>query len=90
MQGNYQTSSGLFQPYVKANIWHGFGGTDAILFDTDAITTENESTSLELGGGIVHDFSQSVSAFAVADYTFDVDGAEMEIFEGNIGLRVKW
>lgn len=90
LQGNYQTSSGLFQPYVKANIWHGFGGTDAILFDTDAITTENESTSLELGGGIVHDFSQSVSAFAVADYTFDVDGAEMEIFEGNIGLRVKW
>ena len=90
LQGNYQTSSGLFQPYVKANIWHGFGGTDAILFDTDAITTENRSTSLELGGGIVHDFSQSVSAFAVADYTFDVDGAEMEIFEGNIGLRVKW
>ena len=48
------------------------------------------STSLELGAGIVHDFTEKVSAFAVADYTFDVDGAEQKTFEGNIGLTVKW
>ncbi|ATU91718.1 autotransporter domain-containing protein [Phyllobacterium zundukense] len=90
LQGKYQTSSGLFQPYVKANLWHNFGGTDAVLFGPDAITTESESTSLELGGGIVHDFSEKVSAFAVADYTFDLDGGNREIFEGNIGLTVKW
>jgi autotransporter family porin len=76
LQGKYQTSSGVFQPYVKANLWHGFGGTDAVLFNTDAITTESKSTSLELGGGIVHDFTKKVSAFAVADYTFDLDGSK--------------
>jgi autotransporter family porin len=66
-QGKYETSSGLFQPYVKANIWHDFSGTDAVLFGPDAITTENESTSLELGGGITHDFTKNISTFAVAD-----------------------
>jgi autotransporter family porin len=90
LQGKYETSSGLFQPYVKANIWHDFSGTDAVLFGPDAITTENESTSLELGGGITHDFTKKVSAFAVADYTFDLDGGSKKIFEGNVGLRVKW
>ena len=90
MQGKYQTSAGLFQPYVKANLWHGFSTTNSVLFGPDAITTEGESTSLELGAGIVHDFTEKVSAFAVADYTFDVEGAEQKIFEGNIGLTVKW
>ncbi|CAN7473527.1 autotransporter outer membrane beta-barrel domain-containing protein [Phyllobacterium sp. LjRoot231] len=90
MQGKYQTSAGLFQPYVKANLWHGFSTTDSVFFGPDAISTEGESTSLELGAGIVHDFTEKVSAFAVADYTFDVDGPEQKIFEGNIGLTVKW
>lgn len=90
LQGKYQTASGLFQPYLKANLWHNFSGTDAVVFGPDAITSELESTSLELGAGVTHDFTKTVSAFAVADYTFDVDGANQEIIEGNIGLRVKW
>ncbi|PSH69417.1 autotransporter outer membrane beta-barrel domain-containing protein [Phyllobacterium brassicacearum] len=90
LQGKYQTSSGLLQPYVKANLWHNFSGTDAVLFGGDALTTELESTSLEFGAGVTHDFTKNVSAFAVADYTFDVDGGERDILEGNIGLRVKW
>lgn len=90
VQGKYQTSSGLFQPYLKANLWHGFSSTDTVRFDSDAIETEGESTSLELGGGIVHDFTEKFSAFAIADYTFVLDGGNKEIFEGNIGVRVKW
>jgi type V secretory pathway adhesin AidA len=90
IQGKYQTSAGLFQPYVKANLWHGFSTTDSVFFGPDAITTEGESTSLELGAGVVHEFTDKLSAYAVADYTFDVDGANQEIFEGNIGLSVKW
>ncbi|UGY08612.1 autotransporter family protein [Phyllobacterium pellucidum] len=90
LQGKYETASGLFQPYLKANLWHNFSGTDSVLFGPDAINTDLESTSLELGAGVTHDFTKNVSAFAVADYTFDVDGPHQEIVEGNIGLRVKW
>ncbi|MBN9137832.1 autotransporter outer membrane beta-barrel domain-containing protein [Phyllobacterium sp.] len=90
LQGNYQTARGLFQPYLKANLWHNFKATDTVLFGTDPITTQAESTSLELGGGIVHNFTKNVSAFATADYTFDVSGERKRAFEGNIGLTVKW
>jgi autotransporter family porin len=90
LQGNYQTGSGLFQPYLKANIWQSFRSRDTVKFDGDSITTEGETTSLELGGGIVHSFNRSVSAFAVADYTFDIDGSKREAFEGNIGLKISW
>jgi hypothetical protein len=47
-------------------------------------------TALELGGGVVAKLSESTSLFATADYTFDVGGEKMRIFEGNIGLSVKW
>ncbi|MGH6760312.1 MAG: autotransporter outer membrane beta-barrel domain-containing protein [Phyllobacterium sp.] len=90
LQGKYDTSSGVFQPYLKANIWHGFSGTDSVLFGTDPIHTDFGSTSIELGGGVTHDFSQSFSAFATADYTFDIDGENIETLEGNVGLRFKW
>lgn len=90
LQGNYQTSAGLFQPYVKANLWHSFKTDDTVKFDGDSIVTEGENTSLELGGGIVHSFNKSVSAFAVADYTFDIDGDKREAFEGNIGIKLSW
>ena len=90
LQGNYQTSAGLFQPYLKANLWHAFSSSDTVRFDEDAIVTEGEATSLELGGGIVHSFNKTVSAFAVADYTFDVDGDKRDVFEGNIGLKLNW
>ncbi|MGN8021673.1 autotransporter family protein [Phyllobacterium sp. 22229] len=90
LQGNYQTAHGLFQPYLKANLWHNFKATDTVLFGNDPITTQAESTSLELGGGIVHNFSKNVSAFVTADYTFDVSGERKRAFEGNVGLTVKW
>ena len=88
LQGKYKTASGLLQPYLKMNLWHDFSGTDTVLFGSDSITTEVKSTSLELGAGVTHDFTKGVSAFAVADYTFDVDGANLDVFEGNVGLRV--
>lgn len=75
---------------MKANLWHAFGGTDAVFFGPDSITTEIESTSLELGAGVTHDFTRNFSAFAVADYTFDVEGENVDMFEGNVGMRVKW
>ena len=90
LQGNLQTSAGLMQPYLKANLWHGFDGTDNVRFGTDLISTDFGGTSLELGGGLVAAVTQDVSLFATADYTFDVSGENQRIIEGNVGLRVKW
>ncbi len=90
LQGDYQTSSGLFQPYLKANIWHDFDATDTVRFDSDAMATQIKGTSVELGGGIVHGFNEAVSGFVTADYTFNAGGERQRVFEGNVGVRVKW
>ena len=34
--------------------------------------------------------SKMTSLFATADYTSDVDGEKTRIFEGNVGVSVKW
>ncbi|WP_027229750.1 autotransporter domain-containing protein [Phyllobacterium sp. UNC302MFCol5.2] len=90
LQGAYATASGLVKPYLKANLWHGFDGSDTATFGVDPIVTDFGSTSIELGGGVTYDFSKNLSAFATGDYTFDVSGDKIETWEGNIGLRVKW
>ncbi|MBA8878950.1 autotransporter outer membrane beta-barrel domain-containing protein [Phyllobacterium myrsinacearum] len=90
LQGKYALSTGLLQPYLKANIWHTFSGSDSVLFASDAIGTDHDATSLELGGGVVYDFSKSLSTFATADYTFDINGEKRRTIDGNLGLRVKW
>ena len=90
LQGNLQTSAGLMQPYVKANLWHSFDGTDSIDFGSDVISTDFGGTSMELGGGIVAAISKEVSLFATADYTFELEGEKQQVVEGNVGLRVQW
>lgn len=90
LQGTFDTSSGQFKPYLKANLWHGFDGEDVTYFDSDAIRVDTGGTRLELGAGITHAFTEKVSAFAVADYTFNLGGEHSRVFEGNVGLQVKW
>ena len=90
LAGNLQTSIGSMQPYLKANLWHAFDGTDSIDFGSDVISTDFGGTSMELGGGIVATISKDVSLFATADYTFEVEGAKQQVVEGNVGLRVQW
>jgi hypothetical protein len=46
-----------------------------------------------VGVGVVARFNSNVSAFAVADYTRDLESSarkERKVIEGNIGLRFDW
>ena len=90
LEGAFETSGGLMQPYLKANIWHDFSGTDTIRFGVNPFETVIDGTALELGGGLLASINENVSLYATADYTFDVDGANYRAFEGNIGLSAKW
>ena len=90
LQGNFETGTGVLQPYLKANLWHNFSAEQTIGFAGDPIATDIDGTSLELGGGLVARLNQKLSVFATADYTTDLDGGKKEIFEGNIGFNIKW
>lgn len=89
---DYDTARGLLQPYLKLNLWHGFGGEDRIAFDTTVISTEQAFNAVEFGGGLVARVNEHVGLYLVADYTVDMgdDGEDRETVEGNLGVRVTW
>ncbi|MER8629126.1 autotransporter outer membrane beta-barrel domain-containing protein [Mesorhizobium opportunistum] len=90
LQGETTINGLAVQPYLKANFWHDFGGTDTVAFDTTDIATEGRSTSFEFGGGVVAKVTDKVSIFATGDYTTNLGGDKRRILEGNLGFSVKW
>ena len=75
---------------LKANLWQNFSSDETVSFGTDPIVTNLKGTSLEVGGGITVDITEKASLFATADYTTNLGGERTRIWEGNIGLNVKW
>ncbi|MER9933979.1 autotransporter outer membrane beta-barrel domain-containing protein [Mesorhizobium sp. M0088] len=90
LQGETTINGMALQPYLKANIWHDFGGTSHVNFDTTDISTGGRSTSFEFGGGVIAKVTDKVSIFATGDYTTNLGGDERRILEGNLGFSVKW
>lgn len=90
LQGKQETSIGKLRPYLKANLWQNFSSDQTVRFATDPIVTDLKGTSLELGGGITLDITEKASLFATADYTTNLGGERNRIWEGNLGLNIKW
>ncbi|TIV25219.1 MAG: autotransporter outer membrane beta-barrel domain-containing protein, partial [Mesorhizobium sp.] len=90
LQGETVLDEMPLQPYLKANLWHDFGGTDRVDFEGTGISTESRSTSFEFGGGVVAKVSDKVSVFATGDYTTNLAGDKRRVLEGNLGVSVKW
>lgn len=90
LEGSVIANGIALTPYLKANIWHDFGGLDRVNFAGFPIDTQYKQTSLDLGGGVVAKLSSAVDLFATGDYTTNLGGQSQQALEGNIGLRVKW
>lgn len=90
LQGDMPDGGVPMKPYLKANLWHGFGSDQGLDLGGDPIVTELDGTSLELGGGVVANLTDKVSLHVTGDYTTNLGGEKRRILEGNIGLTVKW
>ncbi|WP_269792553.1 autotransporter outer membrane beta-barrel domain-containing protein [Stenotrophomonas sp. Iso1] len=93
LTGDYDIAGNGWQPYVKLNYWQTLDGEDRIDFDSNRITNQQGSRAWEVGAGVVARFNRNVSAFAVADYTRDLESSRQKArrtVEGNIGLRFDW
>ncbi|WP_052731656.1 autotransporter family protein [Devosia geojensis] len=92
LQGTFDIEGGqVLQPYLKANLWQDFGGTDRVVFGgTDVIETDRGGTALELGAGLVLQLGDAVSFHATADYTTNLGGESHEAYSGNVGLSIRW
>jgi outer membrane autotransporter protein len=92
LQYTAQDGQALWQPYLKANLWHGFGGVDRISFgDSPAIENRFGNTSLELGAGFTARITQTTSLYGHVDRRWSLDGSERYAsVQGVAGIRFNW
>jgi outer membrane autotransporter protein len=91
LKGRYEISGRPLEPYLRANLWHTFSGVDTVTFGgADQIETQQKSSSADLGVGVVLSLASSVSVYASADYTRNIDSNQLRGLLGNVGLRVSW
>ncbi|MCP1488544.1 outer membrane autotransporter protein [Pseudomonas fluorescens] len=79
------------EPYLRANLWHTFSGTDSVTFGaSDVITTEQKSSTADIGLGVVLTLDRAVSVYASTDYTSNIDSNDLRGVVGNLGVRISW
>ncbi|WP_064118252.1 autotransporter family protein [Pseudomonas fluorescens] len=91
LKGRYQLSGLPVEPYLRANLWKTFSGTDSVTFgDSDVITTEQKSSTADIGLGVVLTLDRAVSVYASTDYSSNIDSNDVRGVVGNLGIRVSW
>ena len=91
LKGRYDVSGLPLEPYLRANLWHTFSGTDTVTFaGTTDIDTEQQSSWLDVGIGANLPLAPSVSAYVNVDYSSNIDSNQQRGVVANLGVRVRW
>ncbi|KOY02687.1 autotransporter outer membrane beta-barrel domain-containing protein [Pseudomonas nunensis] len=91
LKGRYELSGRPLEPYLRANLWQTFSGTDTVTFDhVDRIESQQKSSSADLGAGVILSLASSVSVYASADYSRNIDSNQLRGVVGNLGIRMSW
>jgi outer membrane autotransporter protein len=91
LKGRYDVGGRPLEPYLRANLWHTFSGSDTVTFDdVDQVTTEQKSSSADIGLGVILSLASTVSVYAGADYSSNIDSQDLRGLSGNVGFRVSW
>lgn len=90
LKGRYAVSGRPIEPYLRANLWQTFSGTDTVTFGTYPIETQQKSASADLGVGVVLSLASSVSVYASADYSSNIDSNPLRGRSANLGVRITW
>ncbi|MBI1622385.1 autotransporter outer membrane beta-barrel domain-containing protein [Aquamicrobium zhengzhouense] len=93
MRLQYTSKDGetVWQPYVKANLWHSFSGTDHTILGPTTLDTRFGGTSLELGAGLTARLTDTFSLYGHVDHRWSISGGGRGSATGGaVGLRVNW
>ncbi|CAN7333731.1 autotransporter outer membrane beta-barrel domain-containing protein [Pseudomonas brassicacearum] len=91
LKGRYQVSGMPVEPYLRANLWHTFSGTDTVTFDdTERVKTQQRASTGDLGVGVIVSLAPTVSVYAGADYGANLDSSQQRSVAGNLGVRISW
>ena len=91
LKGNYDVGGLPVEPYLRTDVWQTFGsGNTLTLEPVDKIATSRNSTTVELGLGLVAKMSPTVSLYDSADYSGTSDDTGLNGIIGNVGVRMRW
>lgn len=90
LTGDWALGGMTLKPYLLANLWRTFSGSDTATFNATSIATGFGYSSLELGGGVTAQVTPGVGVYAAASYTSNLGGDHRRGIKGNLGLRVTW
>ncbi|MGE1173231.1 autotransporter outer membrane beta-barrel domain-containing protein [Pseudomonas sp. BW7P1] len=89
--GHYRLQGRVLEPYLRANLWHTFSGTDAVTFaDTDVIRSQQKASTADLGMGMALRLDRTVSVYASTDYSHNIDSTDQRSVSANLGIRIDW
>jgi outer membrane autotransporter protein len=91
LESRFEGGGATWEPYLRANLWRYFNGTDTVTFaNTTSIPTSVPATAAQFGVGLAARVSTRGSVYATADYTTNINGAHRSVVEGNVGVRWSW
>ncbi|MBZ9782568.1 autotransporter outer membrane beta-barrel domain-containing protein [Pseudomonas sp. REP124] len=91
LKGSYDINGLPVEPYVRTNLWHTvYTGNTVTLDQVDKISSSRNSSTVELGLGLVARVTPVVSLYVSADYSSDVDDNDLNGLIGSLGVRMRW
>ncbi|SFP80658.1 autotransporter outer membrane beta-barrel domain-containing protein [Variovorax sp. 770b2] len=92
LEGSFSAAGGTWKPYLKANLWHTFSGTNALFFGpTDQVGNRRNASALEVGAGVVGQVSKTVAVYGGLAYTRAIgNDGEQSGMQGQVGMRLRW
>lgn len=91
LKGSYDINGLGVEPYVRTNLWHTvYTGNTVTLDQVDKISSSRNSSTVEVGLGLVARVTPGVSLYVSADYSSDVDDNDLNGLIGSLGVRMRW
>ena len=91
LKGSYDINGLPIEPYVRTNVWHTvYTGNSVSLDQVDKISSSRNSSTVDVGLGLVARVTPLVSLYISADYSSDVDDNDLNGLIGSLGVRMRW
>lgn len=91
LAGHYQLGSTTVEPFLRTSLTYTFNNDNTIaLAQVDKISSSRNSSSIEVGLGLVARMTPTVSFFVTADYSSPSDQNDLNGLIGDLGVRVRW
>ena len=91
LKGSYDINGLPVEPYVRTNVWHTvYTGNSVSLDQVDKISSSRNSSTVDVGLGLVARVTPLVSLYISADYSSDVDDNDLNGLIGSLGVRMRW